>query len=143
MDFKYKSHIEDLISSGINLPFLKEPEDTVGYRFIFKDNPEKNHIPQYINNPRRLLTAIEKKNASTSGYALSCFKKENKAQERFAALAANISQIKKTLGDSLSTGIIRNEDGKITIAEEQSTHFDLYEYCECNLSNTFHYVCDL
>lgn len=47
-EFKYKAEIENFISLGISLPELKEPNDKVAYRFIFKDKPVMNHIPQYI-----------------------------------------------------------------------------------------------
>lgn len=138
-EFKYKAEIENFISLGISLPELKEPNDKVAYRFIFKDKPVMNHIPQYIKKPQRALSAIEKSTASTSGYALSCFEQEFKAKERFAALEANIPQIRKTIGDSLSSGTITNSDGLISMADTNSTHFDLYEYCGCDLSNSFKY----
>lgn len=143
MDFKYKQHIDNLLSLGIALPELVSPNGKLSYRYIFKDAPEKNHIPQYIKNPKRALTAIEKSTATTSGYALSCFEREDKAKSRFASLEANIQNIRKTIGDSLASGTISVSDGLISIAESGTTHFDLYEYCTCDLSTTFEYHCDL
>jgi hypothetical protein len=143
MEFKYKQHIDRLLSLGIALPKLMIPNNKHSYRFIFKDLPEKNHIPQYITNPKRALTAIEKSSASTSGYALSCFEREDKAKARFASLEANIRNIRKTIGDSLASGTISESDGLISIAESNTTHFDLYESCTCDLSTTFEYQCAL
>lgn len=143
MDFKYKQHIDSLLSLGITLPELVVPNDKHSYRYIFKDIPEKNHIPQYIKNPKRALTAIEKTTATTSGYALSCFEQEDKAKVHFASLEANIRNVRKTIGDSLASGTISESDGLISIANSGTTHFDLYEYCTCDLSTTFKYQCDL
>lgn len=80
MDFKYKQHIDSLLSLGITLPELVVPNDKHSYRYIFKDIPEKNHIPQYIKKPKRVLTDLDKSTATTSGYALSCFEQEDKAK---------------------------------------------------------------
>lgn len=139
MDFKYKEQINSLLSYGVTLPELIEPNDKLCYRFIFKDNLEKNHITAYLINPQRALTDLRKSKASTSGYALSCFEDENKAKERFASLSASIPMIRKTIGDSLSSGTLTNSDGLISKSDRHTTHFDLYEYCECNLSVTFKY----
>lgn len=143
MDFKYKQHIDNLLSLGIALPELVIPNDKHSYRYIFKDIPEKNHIPQYIKKPKRALTDIEKSTATTSGYALSCFEQEDKAKDRFASLEASCRNIRKTIGDSLASGTISESDGLISIADGSTTHFDLYEYCTCNLSATFEYLCAL
>lgn len=143
MDFKYKQHIDSLLSLGIELPELISPNDKHSYRYIFKDKPEKNHIPQYIKKPQRALNEIERSTATTSGYALSCFEQEEKAKAQFASLEANIRNIRKTIGDSLASGTISESDGLISIANASTTHFDLYEYCTCDLSTTFKYLSDL
>lgn len=139
MKFKYKTELDYLLSLGLTLPDLSEPKDKIAYRFIFKDIPEKNHIPVYIQKPRRALSDIEKSKATTSGYALSCFEEEDKAKEKFQLLASNFHNIKKTIGDSISVGTIVFSDGLISPADINTTHFDLYEFSECNLSNTFVY----
>lgn len=141
--FKYKTEIENFISLGIALPMLDEPNDKVAYRYIFKDNPQKNHIPAFIKKPQRALTEIENSNPSTSGYALSCYEREDKAKEQFAKLEANFKKIRKSIGDSLSSGTLTNADGLISIADASSTHFDLYEFCECDLNRTFKLQCAL
>lgn len=140
MDFKYKQHIDNLLSLGMALPELVIPNGKHSYRFIFKDLPEKNHIPPYIINPARVLMEIEKSTATTSGYALSCFEREDKAKAFFASLEANIRNIRKTIGDSLASGTISESDGLISIANAKTTHFDLYEYNSCDLSTTFDYL---
>lgn len=129
MDFKYKTEIDHLLSLGFTLPDLSEPKDKTAYRFIFKDIPEKNHIPPYIQKPRRALSY----KATISGYALSCFEDEDKAKKKFQLLASNFHNIKKTIGDSISVGTITRADGMISPANINTTHFDLYEFRECNL----------
>lgn len=142
-NFKYKYQIEHLLSLGFTLPNLSKPNNKVAFRFIFKDKPAQNHIPQYIKKPRRALTEIEKLKATTSGYALSCFEQESKAKSCFTSLAASIPQIRKTIGDSLSSGVITDLDGLISDVNVKTSHFDLYEYCQCNLSNNFNYLYSL
>lgn len=135
--FKYKAEIEHFISLGISLPPLEDPNEKIAYRYIFKDAPQKNHIPQYIKKPQRALIEIEKTNPSTSGYALSCYEREDRAKEQFAKLEANFRRIRKSIGDSLSSGILTTADGLVSIADASSTHFDLYEFCDCDLNKTF------
>ncbi len=135
--FKYKAELEHFISLGVTLPHLEAPNEKMAYRYIFKDAPQKNHIPPYIKNPKRALSEIEKINPSTSGYALSCYEREDKAKEQFAKLEANFRGIRKSIGDSISSGTLTNTDGLVSIADASSTHFDLYEFCECDLNKTF------
>lgn len=91
MDFKYKQHIDNLLSLGMALPELVIPNGKHSYRFIFKDLPEKNHIPPYIINPARVLMEIEKSTATTSGYALSCFEREDDGGVNKSYIKANKS----------------------------------------------------
>ena len=62
---------------------------------------------------------------------------QKKAVAKYNEYKAHSPQIKNTLGDSLSNGIINNTDGLITTANSESTHFDLYEFSACNLSQKF------
>ena len=111
MELKYLEQIEHLISLGLELPSLIEPNDKKAYRFIFKNTPDRNHLPVYIMKPQRVLSELKKSNATTSGYALSCYEDMNKAREEFYSLKSRFPKIKVTVGDSLSTGNISNTDG--------------------------------
>jgi hypothetical protein len=47
-----------------------------------------------------------------------------------------VPKIRKSIGDSLASGTISNEDGLITATSAEG-HFDLFEYTNCNLSLKF------
>lgn len=135
-DFKYRKEIEELINGGIQLPPLYPIDNKLAYRFVFSTNSEKNHIPVYKQNPRRVITAAENNKLTTSGFALSCFENEGKAIEKFNILKGSMRNIALAIGDSLSFGVLVNSDGLITNANAES-HFDLYEYKDCDLSKKF------
>lgn len=134
--FKYQSEIDILINEGAKLPSLSEPKNKDAYRYVFSEVNPNNHKPIYIQKPQRAISDMDKKRFSTSGYALSCFEQEDKAIQRYNALKANIRNIALTMGDALCNGTLNEEDGLITQANDD-THFDLYEYCDCDLSSKF------
>ena len=136
-NFKYRSELQDLIDKGAQMPQLHIPTSKTAYRYVFSDKSGKNHIPVYIQKPQRIISDADRNRLTTSGYALSCFEDEDKAVAMYNEYKAHSPQIKKTLGDSLSCGTINESDGLITIANQKSTHFDLYEFSACNLSRTF------
>lgn len=136
-DFKYRSELQNLIDKGAQMPHLHVPTSKTAYRYVFCNKPDKNHIPVYIQKPKRAISDADKNKLNTSGYALSCFEDEGKAIEKYNEFKAHSPQIKNTLGDSLSNGTINESDGLITTANQESTHFDLYEFKECDLSLTF------
>ena len=134
--FRYQSEIDLLIDEGAKLPSLFEPQNKDAYRYVFsKDNPN-NHKPVYVQRPQRIISDMDKKRFSTSGYALSCFEQKDKAIQKYDALKANIRNIALTMGDALCNGTLNKEDGLITQANND-THFDLYEYCDSDLSSKF------
>lgn len=130
---KYQTYIDKVVSEGAVMPELIVPEEKLAYRFVFSDNPEKNHIPVCVMNPKRILP----NDVITSGYALSCFGDENKATDRYATLKQSFKMIAKTIGDALSEGNISKDDGLITIESESTSHFDLYEFEHCNPAAIF------
>lgn len=136
-DFKYRSELQNLIGKGAQMPQLYVPTSKTAYRYVFCNKPGKNHIPAYIQKPKRAISDADKNKLITSGYALSCFEDEEKAVEKYNEYKAHSPQIKNTLGDSLSNGTLNESDGLITTANQESTHFDLYEFRECDLSLTF------
>ena len=116
--FKYQSEIDVLINEGAKLPPLSEPQNKDAYRYVF------------------IISDTDKKRINTSGYALSCFEQKDKAIQKYNALKANMRNIARTMGDALCNGTLNKEDGLITPVNNES-HFDLYEYCECDLSDKF------
>lgn len=136
-DFKYRSELQKLEEEqGISLPQLHIPESKPAFRYVFSNKPEKNHLPTYIQTPKRAISDADKSRLSSSGYALSCFEDENKAVTRYDELRASSPKIMNTLGDALSYGVLTESDGLITNAND-NTHFDLYESASCTLSETF------
>ena len=90
-----------------------------------------------MSNPKRMLRDMGNKRASISLLALSCFTTQSKAEAFYANLQKAFRNISKTIGDALSEGMLRNEDGKKT-ASADNGHFDFYEYKSCDLNITFH-----
>lgn len=136
MVFKYQSEIDILVYEGVKLPSLSAPKNKNAYRYVFSEENSNNHKPVYIQKPQRVISDTDKKRLSTSGYALSCFEQKDKAIQKYNALKANIRNIALTMGDALCNGILNEEDGLVTQANDD-THFDLYEYCDCDLSSKF------
>lgn len=131
--FKYHIEIEQAVKAGASLPELYAPNDKEAFRFVFSTQPERNHLPVCISNPKRVLPPAIR----TSGYALSCFGIEEKALLRYATLKRSFSHIAKTIGDALARGIITDDKGWITKEDENSTHFDFYEFECCASSDIF------
>lgn len=134
--FKYQSELDVLISEGAQLPPLSEPQNKYAYRYVFNEENPNNHKPVYIQNPKRAISAKDRNKFCTSGYALSCFEQEEKAIIKFNELRANYRNIALTIGNALCTGTLNESDGLITQSNYE-THFDLYEYHDCDLSRTF------
>lgn len=133
LEYKYQAELDALKEEGFDMPEVVLPNNKEASRFVFSENPERNHLPVCVSNPKRVLPGPVR----TSGYALSCFGDSGKAKARFAALRASFKQIQHAIGDSLAEGIIANEDGRITIEDSSTSHFDLYESKTCDLGKTF------
>ncbi len=118
------------------MPTLHEPNGMDGYRYVFADGNDNNHKPVRIQNPSRRLPDNEK----FSGYALSCFDSQQKAEKRYAVLCKSFKRTPKAIGDSLSGGTLRNEEGLVTTPDKISGHFDLYESTVCDLNKTFKFI---
>jgi hypothetical protein len=134
--FKYIEEIKVLLSQGLELPPLKEPGCKEAFRFVFRNKVDCNHIPPYIQKPQRVISAKDKGELTTSGYALSCLETEIDAIRFYDSLCSYTPLISKHIGDSLSRGHLVNTDGLITSTNHKG-HFDLYEYQDCNLSSKF------
>lgn len=131
--FKYHKEIEEAVQTGASLPELLAPNNKEAFRFVFSTQPERNHLPVCVSNPKRLLPPAIR----TSGYALSCFGTEEKALLRYATLKRSFKLIAKTIGDGLSQGVISNDNGMITKEEIATSHFDFYEFECCNPTDIF------
>ncbi len=134
--FKYQKQIDELIEQGCQLPKLYAPNDMFACRFAFSDSTHKNHIPQYICNPKRMLQDVTKGKATTSLLALSCFTTSLKAETFYSNLHKAFKNIQTSIGDSLSEGKLGNNDGMKTTSSNNG-HFDFYEYEGCDLNSTF------
>lgn len=132
-NLKYKTHIDTLIQQGELLPALKSPNAQDAYRFVFSSMPERNHLPVCVSNPRRVLPPGIK----ISGYALSCFSDEQKAESRYINFSKTFKLISKTIGDSIAFGQLNNCDGLISEPDIQTTHFDFFEFTSCDASKIF------
>lgn len=130
---KYKIYIDTLIRQGEPLPALKSPSEQDAYRFVFSSAPERNHLPVCVSNPRRVLPPGIK----ISGYALSCFSDEQKAEARFVHLRKTFKLISKTIGDSIAFGQLNTNDGLISEPDIHTSHFDFYEFASCDASQIF------
>lgn len=131
--FKYHKEIEEAVQTGASLPELLAPNNKEAFRFVFSSQPERNHLPVCISNPKRVLPPAIR----TSGYALSCFGIEDKALLRYGTLKRSFKHIAKTIGDALAHGIISADNGMITKEDEGTSHFDFYEFECCTPSDIF------
>lgn len=136
-DFKYSEELKEVAKRGANLPSLFVPYDTNAYRFVFRNNIPKSYIPAYLMSPKRVTKDEEKHKLSTSGYALSLFNTEDNAVKKYAELSASFRNIKLTIGDTVSYGVLTSKDGMISKTNSSNGHFDLYEFKGCDLAQRF------
>ena len=135
--YKYQAEIDALIQQGLKMPLVVKPNNLEGFRFTFKNDIGKSYLPNYIMKPQRAVIANQRK-VDVGGYALSCFTDKTKAIAFYRLLAKNMRNISKTIGDSISSGIISNDDGNIT-PPVSNGHFNLFEFPTCDLSKTFNF----
>lgn len=133
MLFKYQEFIDQLLAEGYVMPDVHAPKGMAAFRYVFSNCNLNNHKPVCIQKPSRRLPD----NNKFSGYALSCFNSQRNAEKRYAALCKSFKKTPKVIGDSLSSGSLRDEDGMETTPDTNSGHFDLYESTICDLSKTF------
>jgi len=136
-DFKYQTELNRLFESGRKLPSLGVPQSKLAYRYVFDYEHPNNHKPIYVQNPKRRQFHVDCDKLTTSGYALSCFEKKESAVQQFKNLKNTHKNIDNSIGNALCGGFLDEKDGLITDSNEKTTHFDLYEYCECNLGGKF------
>jgi len=122
-----------LLENGVQLPSLYDITSKHAYRYVFSSENTNNHKPVYKQKPRRVITDTNKGCLSTSGYALSCFEDEQKAIKKYDLLKAICKNIKLSIGDALSYGVLDENDGWVTVSNDES-HYDLYEFHNCDLS---------
>jgi hypothetical protein len=135
--FKYHNEIDKVQQMGICCPpdELTVPNNLQTFRFVFEDpNHTKNHKPPGANKPHRVLTEKDQKKCSL--YGLSCFKRPDSAKQFFSELRKINPLFYKAVGETLSSGVLDGNDGLMT-EEGRHTHFDLFEFENCNLSNKF------
>lgn len=133
---KYEKEIEHLLNEGCVLPNLHLIDKMEACRFASSLPNAQNHIPQYMTNPKRMLSDITNNKATTSLLALSCFVSDTKAEKFFLALKKSNPRAVQSIGDSLSEGVLTQSDGEVTTPTPNG-HFDLYEYVGCDLNKSF------
>ena len=139
MKFKYQKELDHYIGLGYELPSLNTIESKESFRFVFAESPDKNHIPPYLLQPSRLNQQIKKGSVDVRGFALSNLESEEKAIEFYRKLRKHCKNIEKSIGDSLSSGVLHSTDGMITEVDSNG-HFDLFEFEACNLCDTFNVI---
>ena len=132
-DLKYGEEINVLLENGVQLPSLYDITSKHAYRYVFSSENTNNHKPVYMQKPRRVISDTKKGCLSTSGYALSCFEDEHKAIKKYDLLKATCKNIKLSIGDALSYGVLDENDGLVTVSNDEY-HYDLYEFHNCDLS---------
>ena len=125
-----------MLALGCQLPELFDPNNMQACRFAFSEEGHQNHVPQYMSNPKRMLQDINKGKGNTSLLALSCFANAEKAETFYTNLLKAFKNAASSIGDSLSEGMLTNEEGKKT-STSANGHFDFYEYEACDLNKTF------
>lgn len=134
--FKYQQWIDQLVKEGCLLPPLYAPDNMQACRFVFSSNDGRNHIPQYVAQPKRMLQDVAKGRSNTSLLALSCFVTAHQAESFYANLRKAFKNAVNSIGDALAEGTLANDDGMKT-SESGNGHFDFYEFENCDLNKTF------
>ena len=136
-EFKYQTQIDALLAVGGRMPLLSEPTGVRAYRYIFSNDARGvNHIPPFVVSPARAIVKDNGKVPPVEGFALSCYLDDSKAVEAYMGFVGERPMLRKSLGDTLCSGNISNEDDMVT-HPNVITHFDLFEYVECDLNRTF------
>lgn len=137
-EYKYKTQIDAQIALGAMMPKVHEPNNLYAYRYIFINDIEgKNHKPPFIVKPERAVVKPGKCIPPVEGYALSCYTDCDKAVEAYNNLVVERPFLRKQLGDTLCSGTITNNDGNVTAPNINTTHFELFEFVDCDMSNVF------
>lgn len=136
MPLKYQNEIEEVRKTGCSCPpDGLEAINALSYRYVFEDPQHpNNHKPVGKNSPKRVLNTKDEKKCTL--FSLSCFADKNGAINFFWELKKNIPNFEKSVGNLLHEGIITEDDG-LTTTPEYYTHFELFEYIQCNLSVKF------
>lgn len=137
--FKYQDEIDIAISQGCALPVLHEPNERIAYRFVFDHEHPNNFLPALKIKPKRRLDA----SIRITGYALSCFEDKDKAKTRYQNLTNSFKNIRTEIGNCLSSGKIENTDGMVDDTIPETSHFNLFEFENCDLSKKFNILCEL
>jgi len=136
-EYKYQTQIDALLAEGGQMPLLSEPNGVRAYRYIFSNDVRGvNHIPPFVVSPARAVVKNNGKVPPVEGFALSCYLDDSKAVEAYTGYVSERPMLRKSLGDTLCSGNISNEDGMVT-RPNVITHFDLFEFVGCDLNRSF------
>lgn len=136
-DYKYQSQIETQVVLGAKMPPVYEPANMKAYRYIFANDVRGvNHIPPFMVSPTRAVVKNDGTIPPVEGFALSCYVDDHKAVDIYFGFIKERPFLCKSLGDTLCSGNISNNDGMVT-RPNADTHFELFEFVGCNLNRTF------
>lgn len=130
-----KLKYEDKIKELKNCPSKKAAEqELIAYRWVKNPITSECFNPVAIKTPKRVLRSESEK---CSSYALSMYNLEEKSIVAFKDLEKVNPKIRKTLGGWIAKGFIKKQHGLCTAPNPNNGHFDLYEYTELSIIDSF------
>ena len=113
-----------------------QSENITAFRWVFEDSNPK-HLDNFL--PRALIPhpRQEETKQQCNGWALSLFKKEDKAISTLRDLNNHTPNIYKKLGTHIAVGSIVKSDGINGNHNHSSSHFEHFEYEGSDLGKKF------
>jgi len=128
---------DELKESTCTLAEYKEHAKRVAYRWVFEDSTDsRNFLPIYAINNEKLEKDKANGEFSCTCWALSFFKSEIQAKEKFDRMLAKNPRIHKKLGTHIAKGYLNANDG-ISGECDEIGHFNHFEYKEAQLVSKF------
>jgi hypothetical protein len=131
---KYHSEIQ---GNNCGLLSFEEHSRRIAYRWVFENKEDpRNFLPTYAIDEQKLKNDQAKGEFSCTRWALSFFKSEIHAKERFETMMTKNSNIYKKLGTHIARGYLNAADG-ISDECDDVGHFNHFEYEEVALESKF------
>ena len=112
-----------------------EKKEQIAFRFVLQNPPEKNSfLPVIKMNPRRGHNFNSKQ--LCDAYSLSMFKTEEEAIVFYEKLKARFPNIKKSIGNSLASGKLKEKDG-LSGNYRKDGHFSFFPFKNISLNRKF------
>jgi hypothetical protein len=131
-----KYHAE-LKESACTLADYKEHARRIAYRWVFEDTADsRNFLPIYAIDNEKLEKHKADGEFSCTCWALSFFKSEIQAKEKFDKILSKNPRIHRKLGTHIAKGYLNATDG-ISGECDEIGHFNHFEYEEAELVSKF------